>query len=269
MVQTQNQGEEQNISSVTSSNDPMKNNIFHRAGRHLWGREPVNTLSHTYFTTPKTHEIIRYVSMAFHVPVFIWALFSLDKAYYWFAYLTLWGFFTCMLYFILVHFVKQSHHSKKRWKFVYILGELGAVLEFLICPFFFLFLFPAFLKMDPAPSWQLILLQVLLHLVCPIFIWIETILNAIQFPKQHLWFVGFVCIVYPINNFLWSKYVMPKHYVYPVMDWKDYKTFLYIFGAIIMAFVGFYVGGKQHNAKKDRPFLKPKTPNEDVLTRLI
>jgi len=53
------------------------------------------------------------------------------------------------------------------------------------------------------------------------------------------------------------------------MDWKDYKTGLYILGAIIIAFVGFYVGGKQHNAKKDRPFLKPKTPNEDVLTRLI
>jgi len=162
--------------------------------------------------------------------------------------------------------VKLAHHSKKRWKAVYILGEIAATLEFIICPFFWAFLFPEMLKKDI--TFASIVLETSLHLLCPIFIWVEIFLTSIAFPKKHILFIFGICVIYLPVNYIYSTYIMDTA-VYPVMDWKDYKTVIYIAIAIVMGVVGFYCGSLQHEKKKSRPFMKPKTGNEDIITRLI
>jgi len=57
--------------------------------------------------------------------------------------------------------------------------------------------------------------------------------------------------------------------VYNVMTWKDFWTPVFIVIAAVMALIGYYVGYLQHEKKKHRPFIKPKTQNEDIVTKLI
>ena len=163
---------EDNRSSITTT-PTSQQGVAYKLGRYLWGKDPINSLSHTYFISSQVHKILRHIFMVFHILVLIWTAITIEKVYYMAAYMTLWGFTICTVYFSLVNLVKHSHHSKKRWKFVYALGEIGATLEFLICPFFFIFLFPPMLK--GQMTWDAILLQVCLHFLCPLFIWIETI----------------------------------------------------------------------------------------------
>jgi len=249
--------------SVTSTSPQTR---WHRASKYFWGPDPVNKLGHSYFASPKTHTILRYVFMAFHLLTVIWTFIDIQKWYWVFGYLTLWGFFFCTIYFSLVNFVKHSHHSRKRWRFVYVLGEIAATMEIVICLAFWSVLFPYFLS--KTPSIRFIILQTLLHLVCPIMIWIETFLNALEFPKRHMWFIIVVMIAYLPVNCIYTLYVIPDG-VYFIMTWKDIRTPIFIAASALLAILAYYCGFWQHQKKKDRPFMKPKTANQDIVTKLI
>jgi len=74
-----------------------------------------------------------------------------------------------------------------------------------------------------------------------------------------------VCVIYPPNNYLWTQaWGRP---VYPVMDWKTYMTFVYIAGAVVLGFGGYYVGYWQYEKKKNRKCRDAKNP--DVVARLL
>jgi len=234
---------------------------WEKVSHYFWGPNPLNTLRLTYFTTPKVHSNLRVFFMLFHVAVWIWTALSIGVVYNMAAYLTLWGFTICTLYFILVNCVNKSPDNSTAWKITYVLGELGATLEFLICPFFFAFLFPVFLT--TSPPLDSVILQVCLHFFCPVFIWIDTILNGIAFPRNHVWFLVIVCVLYPPNNYAWTMaWGKP---VYPVMDWKTYMTYVYIAGAVVLGFVGFYVGILQYGKKKDKKCMDAKNPEKGPL----
>jgi len=217
----------------------------------FWGSDPSNTLSRSYFISPELHAKFRYFSAIFHIAVLVWASCLTESIFSFFAFLTFWGFGICTIYFCLVNFVKFSEPNTLGWKIVYVLGEIGATLEFLIFPFFFVFLFPDMLQQ--GLSFQLALLNICLHLFCAVFIWIETICNAIRFSKEHFKIMIALMVIYPINNFIWSEYIF-KHPVYPVITWHDVASFIFIGIAIVLGSAGYFVGTYQFNRKQNKPF---------------
>ncbi len=217
----------------------------------FWGKDPINTLSRSYFISPEFHTKFRYFSAFFHVAVLVWASCLTNNVFSFFAFLTFWGFGIVTAYFCLVNFVKFSDSNTLGWKIVYVLGEIGATLEFLICPFFFVFLFPEMLQQ--GLSLQLALLNICLHLFCAVFIWIETICNAIQFSMKHFSIIIVFMVIYPINNFIWSEYIF-KHPVYPVISWHDVASFIFMGIAIALGSAGYFVGNYQFNKKQQKPF---------------
>ena len=162
----------------------------------------------------------------------------------------MWGVFCCSAYFVGVLWVKDEDDSGIKWKIVYVLGELTACMEFLICPFFWIVLFPLLYDQMDA---LMIFWNVMIHLVVSVSIWIEILLNHIQFPDKHKIFLAVLGVSYGMLNWIWTT---TQAEIYPLIDWVSWQSWALCLVAAMIAFAGFQVGKWQYRWKQAK-FTKP------------
>lgn len=230
----------------TDSSSGSVNHLPH----YFWSHNPHNVLSTSYLIGTRAHTVVRLIFMAYFLVIFAWCLITQTAAMkVSLGYMTFWGFYICTAYFILIHFVRHSADHKRLWKVVYFFGEIAVTLEFIICPFFFAFIFSEFLH--SAPAWDQILREVCLHLICPVCMWIEMVLSGLRFPMRHLWVVLGVVGVYTVNNLMWTKWILGSP-VYTVMTWDSVKTLFYLTIAFTFGVAGYLVANWQARRKEQR-----------------
>jgi hypothetical protein len=171
---------------------------------HFWHEVPRNPLGKSYHVQPHHLRKIRILCM---IPCLITALLTffgclaagvLIQAM---MYLTIWGVFACAIYFVGVLLV-HDHEDGIAWKFVYVIGEMAACMEFVICPFFWIVLFPLFYDDMDAGG---IFINFIIHFLIPVTIWIDILLNHIRFPNSHKYFLAALTFIYGVLNYVWTK----------------------------------------------------------------
>lgn len=218
----------------------------------LWGDvTPKNTLNQSYYITPKTHQILRAIFFIFHFILIVISFMSVPTKYIpshaaLFSYLTMWGLIACAAYFGLVNVVKNAPAEHFSWKFTYILGEIIATLEFLICPFFFIFIFPRMIGGQNIEMGEIIL-QVCVHFLCPLAVWVETLFNHATFSKRRIICPVIFAAVYGVNNVMWT--VLGKKPVYPLLDWVTVKSYELCIIAVVLMLIGYCCGNFQYRLK--------------------
>ncbi len=153
--------------------------------KKLWDDlEPKNTLNTSFFISRDSHKTFRYFTLIINTITFLWTLtitgtdimpthFSLLQ------FLTIWGFMICYFYSILVIVWQDAPDHSNKWKCTYILGEVGFALQLMICPFFFVVLFPVMLtEMNLGPVD--IAYNILIHGIVLILVWLETFFNPLS-----------------------------------------------------------------------------------------
>lgn len=177
-----------------------------------------------------------------------------------FFFFTNWGHFACTAYFGLASWlelktpVDAPPKQGFLWKFTHILFELAFAMEFTIALFFWAVLAPQYFPtiVDEPDFGAILLMNILMHAVTPLAMWIELSLNYIEFHWRHcLVFLPLVSLVYDIVNAL-GVLVFNISIYQPVIDWKSWKTLLMIVVALILGFGGFGVGYWIHKVKSRR-----------------
>jgi len=226
-----------------------------RIMKSLWkDLEPKNTLNTSFFISQDVHKKFRYLTLLINTITFIWTLnivgteiipthFSLLQ------FLTIWGFLICYLYSILVVLWQDAPDNSHRWKFTYILGEVGFALQLMICPFFFIVLFPTMVTVLKIGFWE-ILHNILIHGIVPLLVWLETLFNGMTFPRNHRVVLNWVIVTYLINNLIWT--IFNKRPVYPPVDWISAQSYILKVFATLAVIGGFILGGKIYSWKKDK-----------------
>ena len=249
-------------SPKTSSGNPISH-LF----KDLWLEihheiEHTNPLQKSYFVSDTFLKLFRYFVFIVNTITFVWTM-NLPPMpgmgapegginpgrYILLAYLTIWAFMICWAYSLLVIVWADAPAKSMKWKIIYILGELGFAAEMMICPFFFLVLFPIMLKvMDMSTSF--ILYNILIHLIVPILMWLEIIFSNIAFPNTHKVFLYILTVSYLVNNFVWTMYL--KRPIYPPIDWVNISSYILCGFAILMTLGGFALGGRIHRWKLNK-----------------
>jgi len=221
----------------------------------LWNDlEPKNTLNTSFFISRDFHKKFRYFTLIINTITFLWTLniTGTDMAPTHFSllqFLTIWGFMICYLYSILVIVWQDAPDHSDKWKCTYILGEVGFALQLMICPFFFVVLFPVMLtelKLGPID----IAYNILIHGVVPVLVWLETFFNGVAFPSNHRIVLNWVIAAYLLNNLVWT--VLQQRPVYPPVDWRSPTSYFLKVFATLTVIGGFILGGKLYVWKKDK-----------------
>jgi hypothetical protein len=113
--------------------------------------------------------------------------------------------------------------NSAKWKFTYLLAEVGFALEIMICPFYFAVLFPNALKNQNMTHLE-ITYQILIHLIVPLLIYAEIFFRDFAFPKGHKVIIIGVILAYMTNNLLWT--VLRNKPVYPPIDWISTRSYI-------------------------------------------
>lgn len=169
-----------------------------------------------------------------------------------YVYMTIWGCFAAVVYFAVVlyitHFCKREQTSLEKLnqleRFTHLLFQTAFGLEFVIFLIYWLFLLPMMdqLIAKTPEYWLGIWLNCIgTHLLVPLHMVVEAILNRVCFHKRDgLVLIPTLGIVYSVLNYYWSQsYGKP---IYPPMDWKTISTPIFLGAAFSFAGVGFYLG---------------------------
>lgn len=96
-------------------------------------------------------------------------------------------------------------------------------------------------------------MNVTVHALPLILLIIDFVLNRVPFVLRHIVIAIFVILIYGIMNM--SITLITGHPLYPILDYKDYKTALYMLGmlvVLVLSFVGLFFLAKIKNAYYDR-----------------
>ena len=173
-----------------------------------------------------------------------------------FEFLTIWGLFITFLTFTFSCYqiffsykVDEAEENKNKpfvaWKIHIILFELALVMELVITPFFWLFLWPG-IKSTQLEGWHFP------NIVCPhfvplFFLLIDYSYNQIPFIKRHLFIMLFVTVSYLIVNLVCTK--VSGIPVYPIMTWDSFGTCMIPVGTAIVSLIIFMLFTKCNQYK--------------------
>ena len=223
----------------------------------IWeGLDHKNMLHHAFHTVPEKLNSIRKVSLFIHLGIIAWVFLSiptylLSNKTDLILNISIWGLFMNIAYLGGVFLFKHAEPSSLTWKFTYIFGELAAALGFLIFCLFFGFLIPNILASDSTDLNVLgFFLQLALHVVCPVLIWIDVYHNYFTFPQIHIRCLLITLILYGSISFTWAFF--HEHAYYPGVDWKSLGSHLLTGIGMVVIFVGYMLGNLQYKWKMRR-----------------
>jgi len=226
-----------------------------RLFKDLWLEvEPKNPLRRSFFISESFLSNFRYFTFIINTITFFWTIATTPNSYTptyskLLAFLTIWGFLFCYLYSIFVLIWKDVPDDSAKWKFVYLLGEIGFSLELMICPFYFIVIFPDLLvKLNLTP--MDITYSILIHFIVPVLVWLEIIFSDIAFPKNHKIVLHIVIAAYLMNNLAWT--VITQKPVYEQVDWVSAQSYFLKMFAVTTIIGGFSGGGILYRWKKSR-----------------
>ena len=237
---------------------------------YYWdGSNPPFTITTSYKISQKSLHFMRIAFFLLQVCItshIIWlhgALVPLLK------YLTIWGCLLCTFYFLIVSIMGSSPPQNPKaqtkllntiWKSTHILFEVTLALQFVICIFFWVIIAP--LKPDLINGYNhLMVSNILLHVVTPLFMWIEAYYNYIKVYGRHAWWVVKVMIIYGgFNAYIALNYGS----VYPLMNWIDAITYVFALIGVGITLFGFFLGYKLSQRKeKNLSFVRFYDPHHE------
>jgi len=226
-----------------------------RIMKSLWvDLEPKNTLNTSFFISRDLQKKLRYFTLLTNTITFIWTVSSTGTEiapthFHLLQFLTIWGFLICYLYSILIVVWQDVPDHSNKWRFTYVLGELSFALQIMICPFFFVVLFPLMMAFLEMGFWR-IAYNVWIHGGVSMLVWLEILFNGMTFPKSHRKVLAWFIVVYLINNLVWT--VLNKKPVYPPVDWVSPRSYILKVLATLAVMGGFILGNKIYRWKKDK-----------------
>ena len=95
-------------------------------------------------------------------------------------------------------------------------------------------------------------INVLVHGMCLLSLWIENCVNFIEFFPRHMIIVILVGIAYIIDNVI-VVFCINFNVVYSVLTWTDWPSYIYVLLCLLVALFHFYIGMtlfRKHKWKK-------------------
>lgn len=170
--------------------------------------------------------------------------------------MTFWGHLGCLTYFALVTYMEsyidpQSPPSEGvLWKFAAILFEVVFSLEVSIPALYWVVLAPySFKVIDERPDASIMyFLNISVHALTPIFLWIELAVTYVPFIWTHCIFLPIIILCYSIVN-AFGVFVLEMQIYQPVVNWITLESYIYIGLATFVTFIGFGIGLMIQNRK--------------------
>ena len=165
-----------------------------------------------------------------------------------YMYLTYWGEVLTMLAFLtllldgILNF--QGYYQDNKFedgalsRAAHILFEIAFSYEFAIVIMYWLAVFPT--ATDEKTSF-FYTTNILVHGICFVLLWIENIVNFIEFFPRHFIIVTFVAIAYVIDNII-VVFFINFDTVYTVLKWTDVASYLFAIGCWLVAILHFFLG---------------------------
>jgi len=211
----------------------------------LWqSSTPECSLFDSILISRRALQAYRFISCALMIWIFFWTVRGVLAS---FRFLTRWGIFWVALYFMLTclcYFVYRDESDIKKsgpfalWKFTNVIGEMAFTLQVLIPIFYWGFVYGTEKLSEPFETW--IYKTIAAHGVTAAFIWVDIAFSRLKFYKNHSVIIVIFGILYCIINFSVTKYTGEP--VYKPIDWKTFKSFVLLGGALVLILAGFVLG---------------------------
>ncbi len=160
---------------------------------------------------------------------------------YWGEVLTMLAFFTLLLDNILMfqgYYQDSKNEDGTLSRAAHILFEIAFSIELTIVIMFWLAIFPTATEEKTSFYYTT---NILVHGMCFVLLWIENIVNFIEFFPRHFIIVTFVLIAYVIDNIIVVFYIN-FNTVYKVLKWTDVASYLFVIGCWLVAMLHFFLG---------------------------
>jgi hypothetical protein len=179
--------------------------------------------------------------MCYLITFFVWQTVLLPNVAMIIMYMTLWGDFFTMIYFVLTVIEMTSFYFNKKttffpglWKTCHFIFELAWTYEFTIVLVFWVVLWPR-ANFDGL----ILFMNCQLHGGFFATLIIDILINNIEFYSNHFFYILGSAIVYVGVNMVYSLIWDP---IYPGITWKNVGSYLTLIGAVILFLAWFLVG---------------------------
>lgn len=209
--------------------------------RHVGPYEPL-------YASPRATYIFRGVMTVFSfLQIFIG--FTFDRGVDNIYYVSHVGGVLVAVYYLIsfVHSFKKHREDDFLTKLLTVVFQLNASLQFLVFVFYWgLIAYDDFVKVfsepDLATRKRRLAIQLVQHLVYPVFIWFTILMERTTFKTSNLSAVLLLIVGYCSANYVKSQ--SSKQPVYDIIDWSSLESHVNLAGAGVLALLGFYLSTK-------------------------
>lgn len=203
---------------------------------------------HQGLVSEKKLLFIRMFLFLFSLGIYIATNIDNGSFYKEFVYLTYWGEVLTMLAFLTLlldnilylqgYYENSKHYSSHLSRAAHSFFEIAFSFELAIVLMYWVALN---LFQDTDKNSFSYTMNILAHGICLILLWIENIVNYIEFVPRHLIFIIIVAIAYTITNVL-VVFCINFEVVYKGLNWTDAYSYIYLLVCVGITFLHFGLG---------------------------
>lgn len=198
---------------------------------------PSFLLSESLSISNRALGIVRCVILGIHLIV-LGVCYSCIPFVETFKFLTFWGFYLTISYFFLTSADFIWGISKSLKRIAFITFEIAFAVEFVISFFYWAFVFPLTKDLVYEKEGE-IYIQIYLHGIILLSIYIDFALNSLVFKASDIKYVITTLICYSVVGYLWTILIKP---VYPILTFKDWTSYFFVFIGLASVIAHFYIG---------------------------
>lgn len=201
-------------------------------------------LHDAHLITADSLKILRLIQLIIHSIIPLYYLFTWRVSSY--KYLTILGMNLTCIYFFLVNITTYHHVKDRKYRRFFkrvtiVVFEVVFSLQLLITFFFWAFLYPVYDTDKLFPTWTaFITVGLYMHSGCWLGLCVDKFFNTLYFDRKHFIFLFLTMISYALYSLIYEIYYGVP--IYPIIQWGDAKSYLYMIIAIGMAVAPFYFG---------------------------
>lgn len=204
-------------------------------------------LNHSWLISCQTLCLIRMALFLYAFGIYSMSNILSATIYKQLKYLTYWGEIFTMTSFLFLtldsinyiqNFKKKATDFNIISKIGYIIYELAFSYELTIVILFWFAIHPED-KTEKSGIYYLVNFHT--HFGCLVLLWIEKIINYIEFLKHHVWIIVFVGLCYILTNII-TTFAIQNEPVYAILTWKNAFSYIYIVICIFLFLFHFTFG---------------------------
>ena len=219
-----------------------------RLQEYLW---PMNRRIHLHECFLFSKETLVGIRMFFFLFSFgIYMMSNINKGSFYknYMYLTYWGEVLTMLTFLTLLldnlFHLQGYYRNEKFeetmltRAAHVIFEIAFSYELSIVLMYWMAVYPS--ATDAKTSF-FYTTNILVHGTCFALLWVENIVNYIEFFPRHIIIVIIVGLAYVVDNVI-VVFCINHDTVYKVLKWTDLASYFYVLGCLLVAILHFFLG---------------------------